>query len=69
MTYLSDSHKGWKGKIIKLKSLGGFRVSLEWRLGDGSQNRFFEATKVVAAVFSKVRELSFSRNLVRMNRW
>ena len=54
MTYLSDSHKGWKGKIIKLKSSSDFGVSLEWRLVDSSQNKFFEAMEAETMIFSKV---------------
>ena len=65
MTHLSNSHNFWKGKIIKLKLSSGFGVSLEWRLADGSQNRFLEATKAKAMIFSKVRKLSFSGHLVK----
>ena len=54
MTNLPNSHKGWKGKIIRIKSLGGFRVFLEWRLVDGSRNKFVEATKSEATFFTKV---------------
>ena len=64
VTHLSDSHKDWKGKIIKLKSPCGFGMSLEWRLADGSQHRFLKVMEVEVMVFSKVRELSFSKNFV-----
>ena len=62
---LLDSHKGWKGKIIRLKLSGGFRVSLEWKSTDKSQNRFFEAMEAEVALFTIVRKLSFSGNLVK----
>ena len=65
MTQLPNSHKGWKGKVIKLKSPGGFGVSLEWRLTDNSQNKLSKVMEVEAIVFTKIRRLSFSRELVK----
>ena len=54
MTDLLDSHKVWKGKIIRIRSMGGFGLSLVWRLVDRSQNRFAEATEAEATFFTKV---------------
>ena len=54
MTQIFDSHKGWKRKIIKLKSLRDFGVSLEWRLADDSQNSLLEATEAEVAAFAKI---------------
>ena len=65
ITHLLDSHKGWKEKIIKLKSPRGFGVSLEWRLVDDIQNRFLEVMKANAAIFFKLKKLSFPETLVK----
>ena len=54
MTHLFDNHKGWKGKVIKLKSPMGFKVSLEWRLVDDSQNKLLEMMEDEATIFSKI---------------
>ena len=65
VTHLPDSHKGWKGKLIRLKFLGGFGVPLKWELADRSLNRFFEATKVKHDFFNKVWAMFFLGMLVK----
>ena len=65
MTHLPNSHKGWEGKFIRLKSSSGFEVPLKWELVDGNQNRLSEATEDEHVLFTKVRAMSFSGKLVK----
>ena len=46
VTDLRDSHKGWKEKFIRIKSMGGFGVFLKWQVVDGSPNVVFEVTEI-----------------------
>ena len=65
MTHLFDCHKSWKGKFVRLKSSGGFKVPLKWEVVDGSPNRFLKATEVEQALFTKVWAMFFSGKLVK----
>ena len=63
MTHILDSHKGWKGKFIRLKSTGGFELPLKWELVDWSSNMFFEEIEAEQDLFNKVWAMSFFKEV------